>query len=59
MISYEDFNELMSDYMSVSSQMEFIKQYSGKLDYEVGIDVGEGEYILNITIWNAQDGRHN
>ena len=53
MIGYDDFDELMSDYMKVSSQMEFIKRYTEKLDYEVGIDVGEKDYVLNVTIWKT------
>lgn len=53
MIGYDDFDELMSDYMKVSSQMEFIKRYTEKLDYEVGIDIGEKDYVLNITIWKT------
>ena len=53
MIGYDDFDELMSDYMKVSSQMEFIKRYTEKLDYEVGIDIGEKDYVLNVTIWKT------
>lgn len=52
-ISYEDFNELMDDYMTVTGQLEFIKSYTDKVDYEISINIGVDSYFLNVSVWKT------
>lgn len=51
LIDYDSLEELMGDYTTMSNQMEFIKQYYGTLDYDMGIEIGEFNYTLKITVW--------
>lgn len=50
-IGYESFDELMSDYNTITDQMNFIKEYKDNLNYDVSISVGDGDYMLSLTIW--------
>ena len=51
LIGYDDFEEMFRDYLTISDQMEFIKQYNGEIDYNISISAGDGDFIMNITLW--------
>lgn len=51
LIDYDNLEDLMADYITMGNQMEFIKQYYGTLDYDIGIGIGDFNYTLKITVW--------
>ena len=51
LIGYEDLDEMYNDYVTITNQMEFLKQYNGDVNYDVSISIGEFDYVLNVTIW--------
>jgi hypothetical protein len=51
MIGYEEFDELMSDYYTISNQLDFLQDYNEDIKYDLSLCIGGGDYMLKITIW--------
>lgn len=51
LIEYSSLDEIMSDYINMANQMDFIKEYNPDIKTKIEIIVGESEYLLKIVLW--------